>query len=118
MHDGLGEVHGVLRADHDVAELALADGRPVAVDGEREHVGRPALAAVLGVERGDLVRADEVDGDVAVLHARGRGGEQAGMPHPLGVERAAEHVDLQRRHAGRRLSAGRSPGAWREACSS
>jgi hypothetical protein len=73
---------------------------------------------MLGVERGDLLRVDEADGDVAVLHARRRGGEQARAPDLLGGERAAEHVDVQLSHAGRRLSAGRRPGAWRDECSS
>ena len=47
-------------------------GRAVLVDRERQHVGRPVLAAVLGVELGDPLGVDELDRDVAVLDARRR----------------------------------------------
>ena len=45
--DRLAQVGGVLRADHDVAELARAGGdRSSLVDGERQDIGRPVLAAM------------------------------------------------------------------------
>ena len=49
--DRLAQVLGVLRADHDVAELARPGRRAALVDREGEHVGRLVAAAVLAVER-------------------------------------------------------------------
>jgi hypothetical protein len=66
VHDRLGEVLGVLGADHHVAELARTRDRPDLVDRKREHVGRAVDPAVLAVERVDLRGADEGDREVQV----------------------------------------------------
>ena len=49
----LGQVGGVLGADHHVAQLARAGDRSGPVDREREHVGRLVEPAVLAVELAD-----------------------------------------------------------------
>ncbi len=64
----LGEVGGVLGADHDVAQLARTGDRAGTVDWKREHVGGPVAIAVLAVELADPLRADELDREVTVLH--------------------------------------------------
>jgi hypothetical protein len=74
--DSLGQVLGLLGADHDVAKLARAGGRPVAVDREREDVGRAVTIAVIAVELVDLSLADEGDRQVQLsvdLSRRQRG---------------------------------------------
>ena len=97
----LGLVDGALDRDHDVAEVKdltrwhgeSIDGRPHGgvlarmlgecgrrQQGEAEHIGRPILAHVLGVERGQLGVVRERQGDGAALrrtsrpHGRGQGG--------------------------------------------
>ena len=83
--DGLAQVGRVLRADHDVPELARAGGRAVLVDREREDVGRLVIAAVRGVELGDPPGVDVLDRDVTVVYAGGR------------ERQADEALDLRRR---------------------
>ena len=80
----------MLRADHDVAELARANGqRVVAVDREREHVGRLVDRAMAPVELPDARLADELDRDMAVEHPGA--GEREG----------SELLDLERRERDR-----------------
>jgi hypothetical protein len=69
VHDGLAEVHGVLGADHDVAELARPGRGAVAVHRERQHVGGLVDLAMLAIELADPLGVDELDRDVAVLDA-------------------------------------------------
>src|SRR5579863_7029342 len=76
MHDRLAQVGGVLRADHDIAELARSDGQlVVAVDREREDVGRLVDRSMAPVELADARLADELDRDMAVEHAGACEGE-------------------------------------------
>ena len=75
-------------ADDDVAERPRDAFRQLveAVDREREHVGRLVDAEVLGLERADLVGADERDPQLGVRHALGgervtREGDRSGGVH-------------------------------------
>jgi hypothetical protein len=65
--DGLGEILGVLRADHHVSELARAAGRAALVNRKGQHVGGAVAPAVAAVELPDAILADELDRQVAVL---------------------------------------------------
>jgi hypothetical protein len=71
VHDRLGQVLGVLRADHHVSKLARPGGRGALVDRKGQHVRGPVAAAVLAVEGPDAVLADELDGQVALVDAGG-----------------------------------------------
>ena len=68
----LGEVGGVLGADHDVAQLAWAGDLVGAVDRKRQHVGGLVPAPVLAVQLADPARVHQLDREVAVLDAGGR----------------------------------------------
>src|SRR5215204_5537643 len=57
----------MLGTDRDVAELARAGGRAVAVQREGEDVRRLVLAAVLAVELSDPFPVDDLDCEMAVL---------------------------------------------------
>ena len=122
--DGLAQVLGVLGADHDVAQLARAGARsPSLVDREREHVGRPVLAAVLAVELAIRSASTNSTATWPVLDARPR---RARARQPLDLERGgargaavADDLDLeQRQAASARCGGGRSSGALRSECSS
>src|SRR6185295_10858588 len=125
VHDGLAQVLGVLGAYDDVSEFARAGGDLRLVDRKGQHVRRTALSAVLLVELRDAPRVDELDRDVAVLHAcrRERDPEEAldlgrrrGVRAPVADDLHVEQgAQARRRSAGR--SAGRSSGAARSACS-
>ena len=108
---------GVLGADDDVAELARAGRGVLAVDREREHVGRAVLAAVLGVELGDPLGADELDGDVAAVDPRrararataaGRSPPAAGRPARPGRPKTSISRSWLKRGGGPRAAARRS----------
>jgi hypothetical protein len=68
--DGLGQILGVLRTDHDVSELARTERLARLVDREREHVRGTVDAAVLAVDALDLAGVDERDCQVAFGNAR------------------------------------------------
>jgi hypothetical protein len=68
VHDGLDQVLGVLGADHHVTQLARTGRRAVLVHGEGQYVRGTVDAAVLAVEDPDLVLADQLDREVALLH--------------------------------------------------
>src|SRR5579862_509546 len=88
--DRLAQVGRVLRADHDVAELARPHRRRVvAINREREDVGGLVDRAVAPVELPDPRLADELDRDMAVEHARAGEGERG------------ELLDLERRERDR-----------------
>ena len=93
----------------------------VAVDREREHVGRPVLAAVLAVERPRSVcGVDELDRDVAVVDARrSRARARTSARGPRSARQrvrrctstsSTAHARRRRRSAGPQLAA---PGARR-----
>src|SRR4051812_8095512 len=112
--DRLAQVRGVRRADDDVAELAGPGRLAGLVDRERQHVGGPVLAAVRGVQRGDPPGVDELDRDVAVLHAGRRERKRHEAPN-LGLRRLVraavpDDLDIEQRGYARRRSAGRSAG--------
>ena len=67
MNRGLDDVLGVLGADHHVAELTRAGGGPGPVHRKGEDVGGRVAAAVLAVERANLILAHERDGNVALI---------------------------------------------------
>ena len=116
--DRLAQVRGVLGADDDVAQLARAGRRgAVAVDREREHVGRAAsLPRCSRLSSRDPLGVDELDRDVAVVDA-GRGERERAQPLDLGARRrlAAPPSPMtstsSTAHGARRRSAGRSSGA-------
>jgi hypothetical protein len=68
---GLAHIGRVLRADHDVAELARARHRSDLVDREREHIGWLIAPAMAAVELVNPFGVDELDRDVAVLDSGG-----------------------------------------------
>ena len=94
-------------------------GVAVLVDRERQHVGRPILAAVVGVELGDALGVDELDRHVAVVDPRRRR-RQRRRPRSRAVAGSASPITStsSTTHAVRRRSAGRSSEAERSACSS
>jgi hypothetical protein len=83
VHDGLGQVLGVLGADHDVAQLARAGGGARLVDRERQHVGGRVEPAMLAVQLLDPRRRDELDREMAVLDSRGGERRERGAPELL-----------------------------------
>lgn len=106
--DRLDEILGVLRADHDVAELARPGHCAVLVDRERQDVGRRVLAAMVAVQRADPLLVDQRDREMPVGDA-GRGqGRLGGAAEALVV-----CLDLDQRDARRRSS-----DVWPAACSS
>jgi len=114
--DGLGQVLGLLRADHDVAKLARSDGRPVAVDREREDVGRAVTIAVIAVELVDLSLADEGDRQVQLSVDPSR--RQRGASGRAETRRGLRSVDdLDLDQALLRDCELRSSGAWDSAYS-
>ena len=86
VHDRLAQVGRVLGADHDVAELARAEGLAGLVDRERQDVRRPFLATVLRVQLGDPPGIHELHRDVTVVKAR-RGERKAHEAFDLGLRR-------------------------------
>jgi hypothetical protein len=111
--DRLRQVGGVLGADDDVAKLARPGGGFVLVNGEREHIGRLVLAAMLAVELGDPLRVDELDRDVTAVHAPRRRRQLGGAEQRRVLGPDQLHFQAQAR---RRRSAARSSGvacwAW------
>lgn len=97
-----GLLDGDGRAHHDVTEqhgdVGTRRARNI-IQWEREHVGRPSVAEVLGVQRGDLVPADERQRQLArataVPHHRAR---QSTPPvdihHDVDLLVAANHLDI------------------------
>ena len=67
MHHRLGQVLGVLGADHHVAELARPGDGAALVDREGQHVRRRVDAAVLAVQLADALGVDELDREMPVL---------------------------------------------------
>ena len=109
VHHGLGQVLGVLRADHHVAQLARPGRRAALVHGEGQHVGGPVDAAVLAVQRADPLRVHELDREVAVLDAgRGERG-QRGSAQLLGHVDEVE-LDQRRQPCWRRAWPGAAAG--------
>jgi hypothetical protein len=85
----------VLGADHDVAELARAGCGAVAVDRERQDVGRLVAIAVLAVELVDLGRADEGDRQMQLAVETGRRERRAsGRVEPRRGCRRVDDLDL------------------------
>src|SRR5688500_1157270 len=80
---GLRQIVRVLRADDHVAQLARTGNRLGAVHGEREHVGGFVAVAVLAVELANPALADELDGDVAVVHPGRDQGQARGLTQVL-----------------------------------
>ena len=73
--DGLAEVVRLLRADHDVAELAGTGRGTGFVDREGEHVGGLVDSAVAAVQATDVLGGDQLDGQVTLVDPRrGQGG--------------------------------------------
>jgi hypothetical protein len=107
VHGRFTQVLGVLRADHDVSELAGAGRRPGGVDGEGQDVGDRVASAVVAVELPDPLRADQLDGQMPVLD-RGRG--QGGQDWRTQLVRGPDEVELDQPCCWRR--GGRSAGAW------
>jgi hypothetical protein len=91
VHDGLGQVLGLLGTDHDVAELARPGRRPVAVDRERQHVGWAVAVAVVAIELVDLGLADEGDRQVQLSVDLGR--RQRGAGGRVKARRGLRRVD-------------------------
>jgi hypothetical protein len=84
VNDRLGEILGVLRADHDVSELARTAGGAAFVDREGQHVRGQVATAVLAIEPADAVLVDELDRQVAFVDSgRGKRGERR-SPQLLG----------------------------------
>ena len=81
VHDRLADVHGVLRADHHVAQLPQRLERIGAVDREGQHVGRLRLSSVAGVELGDPPGIHELDREMALLNSGRAGRQSAQAPH-------------------------------------
>ena len=106
MNACLGRVLGVLRADHDVSELARPAGGAALVDREGQHVRGPVAAAVLAVELPGAVLADELDRKVALLDARRGGRGQCRSAQLLG---RADELDVDQLCCWRRGA--RSAGA-------
>jgi hypothetical protein len=107
-------------ADHDVAELARPDLRPVEVDREREHVGRPSIPRCSALSARIRLSVDELDRDVPVVDARRRERDRDEAPQRLlGQIGGADDLDLEH-YFDCRLGccAGRSSGAARWECSS
>jgi hypothetical protein len=71
VHDGLGQVLCVVRADDDVSQLARLDGRPGLINREGQHVGGLVASPVLAVELRDPRGIYQLDGEVPVLDAGG-----------------------------------------------
>ena len=67
VHHRLGQVVGVLGADHHVAELARPRRGAALVDREGQDVGGRVDAAMLAIQLVDAAGRDELDRQVAVL---------------------------------------------------
>jgi hypothetical protein len=91
VHHRLEQVLGLLRADHDVTQLAWAGRGAARVHREGQHVGGPIGAALLAIERTNRVLADELDGEVAVLDAGRRERRERRTAELLG---RVDEVDL------------------------
>jgi hypothetical protein len=114
--DGLGEVLGLLGADHDVAQLAGPGGRPVAVDRERQDVGGSVAVAVVAVELVDLGLADEGDREMQLAVDLSR--RERGAGSRVEARRGLRRVDdLDLDQALLRDCELRSSGAWDSAYS-
>jgi hypothetical protein len=71
VHDGFGQILGVVGADHHVAKLARPRHRSRLVQREGEHVGGLVASPVLAVERLDALGVDQLNREMPVLDARG-----------------------------------------------
>ena len=108
--DRLGQVLGVLWADHDVSKLARPGGGTGLVDREGQHVRGPVDAAVLAVQLEHPARRHELDRQVPVLDARRREGRERGPAQLVGH---VDEVDFDQvgQPCWRRACASRSAGA-------
>src|SRR5215211_5087856 len=106
----LGEVLGVLWADHDVSKLARAGGGTGLVDREGQHVSWPVGATVRAVQLEHTAGRHELDRQVPVLDARHGEGRERG---PAKLLRHVDEVylDQVRQPCWRRACASRSAGA-------
>jgi hypothetical protein len=106
VHHGLGEVLGVLRADHDIAELARPSGRAGLVDREGQDVGGAVAPPVLAVQLADASLSDELDREMPVVDP---GGGERGEGRPSERFRRVDEVELDQLCCWRRGA--RSAGA-------
>jgi len=121
--DGRAQVLRLLRADHDVAELAWSRRGTALVDRKRKDIGRLVAATVLAVELANARGIDQLDRNVAFLDPR-RGERQRAQPLGLlgyeapGCAVQSDDVDVDQRWPYARLRlAGRSSGACFSECS-